>query len=91
MIPIRLELHNFLPYRAPDPIVFDGIALACLTGQNGAGKTTLMKILLGLIKTYSGDVKIFNKNPNEVDPSLIGYVPQIKTMDRSLRIRRKKV
>ena len=54
-----------------------------IVGPNGAGKTTLMKILLGLIKTYSGDVKIFNKNPNEVDPSLIGYVPQIKTMDRS--------
>jgi DNA repair protein SbcC/Rad50 len=42
MIPIRLELHNFLPYRAPDPIVFDGIALACLTGQNGAGKSSLL-------------------------------------------------
>ena len=42
MIPIRLELHNFLPYRAPDPIIFDGIALACLTGQNGAGKSSLL-------------------------------------------------
>ena len=42
MIPIRLELHNFLPYRAPDPVVFDGIALACLTGQNGAGKSSLL-------------------------------------------------
>ena len=37
MIPIRLELKNFLPYRSPDPIYFDGIHLACLTGQNGAG------------------------------------------------------
>jgi zinc transport system ATP-binding protein len=54
-----------------------------IVGPNGAGKTTLMKILLGLIKSYSGEVKIFNNFPNEVDPALIGYVPQIKTMDRS--------
>jgi zinc transport system ATP-binding protein len=54
-----------------------------IVGPNGAGKTTLMKILLGLIKISSGEVKIFDKFPNEVDPALIGYVPQIKTMDRS--------
>lgn len=42
MIPIRLELHNFLPYRAPDPIVFEGIELACLTGANGAGKSSIL-------------------------------------------------
>jgi zinc transport system ATP-binding protein len=54
-----------------------------IVGPNGAGKTTLMKILLGLIKINSGDVKIFGKVPNEVDPAFIGYVPQIKTMDRS--------
>lgn len=54
-----------------------------IVGPNGAGKTTLMKILLGLIKHSSGDIKIFGKPPLEVDPSFIGYVPQIKTMDRS--------
>lgn len=54
-----------------------------IVGPNGAGKTTLMKILLGLIKFNSGEVKIFDKNITDVDPSLIGYVPQIKTMDRS--------
>lgn len=54
-----------------------------IVGPNGAGKTTLMKILLGLIKYNSGEVTIFGKPPGEVDPSSIGYVPQIKTMDRS--------
>ena len=42
MIPIRLELKNFLPYRVPDPIKFEGIHLACLTGSNGAGKSSLL-------------------------------------------------
>ncbi len=42
MIPTRLELRNFLAYRAPEPIVFDGIELACLTGANGVGKSSLL-------------------------------------------------
>jgi exonuclease SbcC len=42
MIPVRLELKNFLPYISPDPIYFEGIHLACLTGDNGAGKSSLL-------------------------------------------------
>ena len=42
MLPIRLELKNFLPYRTTDPLRFEGIHLACLTGANGAGKSSLL-------------------------------------------------
>jgi exonuclease SbcC len=42
MLPIRLEIKNFLPYTAPDPLYFDGMHLACLTGPNGAGKSSLL-------------------------------------------------
>ena len=35
-------MRNFLAYRAPDPIVFTGIELACLTGGNGVGKSSLL-------------------------------------------------
>lgn len=42
MLPIRLEIKNFLPYRAPDPVRFEGVHLACLTGPNGAGKSSLL-------------------------------------------------
>jgi exonuclease SbcC len=42
MLPVRLELKNFLAYRAPDALRFDGIHLACLTGANGAGKSSLL-------------------------------------------------
>ncbi len=42
MLPTRLELRNFLAYRAPEPIALAGIELACLTGQNGVGKSSLL-------------------------------------------------
>ncbi|MBN1202944.1 MAG: SMC family ATPase [Anaerolineae bacterium] len=42
MLPTRLELRNFLAYQQTDPIIFDGIHLACLTGPNGAGKSSLL-------------------------------------------------
>src|SRR5690606_26672170 len=42
MLPIRLEMKNFLPYRSPEPVRFEGVHLACLTGVNGAGKSSLL-------------------------------------------------
>ena len=42
MLPLRLEIRNFLAYRQPDPVNFEGMHLACLTGPNGAGKSTLL-------------------------------------------------
>ncbi|MFO7323957.1 MAG: SMC family ATPase [Chloroflexota bacterium] len=42
MLPLRLEIKNFLAYRSPEPIIFEGIHLACITGANGAGKSSLL-------------------------------------------------
>ncbi len=42
MIPLRLELRNFLPYREPAPLDFTGLHVACLAGENGAGKSALL-------------------------------------------------
>ncbi len=42
MIPIELEVENFLAYRDPGPLRFDGIHVACLAGPNGAGKSSLL-------------------------------------------------
>lgn len=42
MIPIELELHNFLAYRDPGSLRLEGIHIACLVGPNGAGKSSLL-------------------------------------------------
>lgn len=42
MIPVKLELHNFLAYRDPAPLDLSGLHLACLAGANGAGKSSLL-------------------------------------------------
>jgi len=34
-----------------------------LFGHNGAGKTTIMKMILGLLKPTSGDIKVFGQTP----------------------------
>jgi zinc transport system ATP-binding protein len=48
-----------------------------IIGPNGGGKTTLLKIILGLIKPDSGQVKIFNQDIKYfAEKYRIGYVPQ---------------
>lgn len=47
-----------------------------LLGPNGCGKTTLLKILVGLIKDHSGDVKIDGEEPGPYTKSLIAYLPE---------------
>lgn len=42
MIPIKLELYNFMAYRNSDPLDLSGLHVVCLTGENGAGKSTLL-------------------------------------------------
>nr|WP_080283508.1 ABC transporter ATP-binding protein [Clostridium botulinum] len=48
-------------------------------GPNGAGKSTTVKIMLGLVKGYEGEVKIFGNNisyENVEYKHKIGYVPE---------------
>ncbi|KAB7669386.1 metal ABC transporter ATP-binding protein [Bacillus sp. B1-b2] len=46
-----------------------------ITGPNGASKSTLLKLLLGLLKPWSGEVSINKVNLNGKKLT-VGYVPQ---------------
>ncbi|MGD9898790.1 MAG: metal ABC transporter ATP-binding protein [Calditrichaceae bacterium] len=54
-----------------------------IIGPNGAGKSTFLKVLLGIIPVSSGSVRLFGNSVQNISPEWIGYVPQIKTMDRN--------
>ena len=46
MIPIKLELTNFLPYKNTQTLDFSGIHVACLVGDNGSGKSSLLEAMV---------------------------------------------
>ncbi len=53
-----------------------------LVGPNGAGKSTLMKVALGLVTPLKGHAALFGEAAGR-HPERVGYVPQLKTFDRS--------
>jgi ABC-2 type transport system ATP-binding protein len=64
-------------------LVVDGVDLAVaggevvgLIGANGAGKTTLIRMLLGLLTSTAGRVRLFGEPPSRRTRTRLGYVPQ---------------
>ncbi len=59
MIPIKLEITNFLSYRETAVLDFRGIHLACIAGANGAGKSSILDAitwaLFGQARSKSDD------------------------------------
>ena len=50
-------------------------AIVGLLGPNGSGKTTLIKILMGLLSDYEGQVMIDDHAPGEHSNQYIAYLP----------------
>jgi zinc transport system ATP-binding protein len=61
-----------------------------LIGPNGGGKSTLLKIILGLIKSDQGNMKVFGQAPSKARDR-IGYVPQYSRIDLDYPITVKEV
>lgn len=51
-----------------------------IIGPNGGGKTTLIKAILGLLKSWSGEIK------TNISQSKIGYLPQFNPFDKEFPI-----
>ncbi|HDZ26576.1 hypothetical protein LCGC14_0885220 [marine sediment metagenome] len=70
---------NYGPVKVLQDVTFSiqqGDFLAII-GPNGSGKTTLIKIILGLLKSSKGKIRILGKPAEEFDDwHKIGYVPQ---------------
>jgi len=56
-----------------------------LVGPNGGGKSTLLKLVLGLLKSGSGEVRVAGRSP-QAARSMIGYVPQYARFARDFPI-----
>jgi zinc transport system ATP-binding protein len=56
-----------------------------IIGPNGGGKTTLLKLMLGLIKPWKGQVKLLGYNPRK-KRHCVGYVPQASTINMQFPI-----
>lgn len=65
MIPIRLELTNFLSYRDTAVLDFNSLHLACITGPNGAGKSSILDAM-----TWA----LFGKSRSRSDDDLVNRV-----------------
>ena len=62
-----------------------GGEFVAVIGPNGAGKTTLFRLLLGVRKPLSGELRVFGAEPKRGSPR-IGYVPQKHAIDEESHI-----
>ena len=83
---IAIETHNLTVTYNQRPVLWNvdfelpkGKIIGII-GPNGSGKTTLLKAIMGLVKTSSGYVKIFDQNLKDVREK-ISYVPQRESVD----------
>ena len=53
-----------------------------IVGPNGAGKSSLVELVLGLTRPRRGHLTVLGADPGAA-PMRVGYVPQLKTFDRS--------
>ncbi|WP_078872009.1 metal ABC transporter ATP-binding protein [Streptomyces sp. NRRL S-337] len=55
-------------------------------GPNGVGKSTMVKVLLGALPAAEGEVRVLGARPGQANHR-IGYLPQRRSFDASMRIR----
>jgi ABC-type Mn2+/Zn2+ transport system ATPase subunit len=77
---VREIVAGYGAHTALDGVTFtiEPGCLAGLVGPNGSGKSTLMKVVLGLMKPWSGEVSVFGGS--EVR-GVVGYTPQSELVD----------
>jgi ABC-2 type transport system ATP-binding protein len=79
-----------------DQVAIDGITLSVppgviigLIGPSGCGKTTLVKLLTGIARPTSGEVRVFDRDPvafGTADRRRFGYMPQLPVLFPNLTV-----
>ncbi len=85
-IDLSVRLGSWLALDRVGLVLPEG-AFMTIVGPNGAGKTTLLKCLLGLVEPTGGRIELLGHAPLECPAAWLGYVPQLKTLDRSFPAR----
>ena len=57
-----------------------------LLGPNGSGKTTLIKLLVGLLKPGSGNIRCLGQRPSLSNARQRGYMPQLPSLYSELSV-----
>ncbi|MBC5806596.1 MAG: metal ABC transporter ATP-binding protein [Candidatus Eremiobacter antarcticus] len=55
-------------------------------GPNGSGKSTLLKVIAGLLPVQCGSVRVFGRAPDSATRRMLGYVPQIESVNWSFPV-----
>ena len=92
MIPVKLELTNFLSYRETAVLTYKGIHLACISGVNGAGKSSILDgmtwALFGKSRSKSDDDLINRMAIRHDEPAEVRFTFGLE--DVVYRVTRKK-
>lgn len=82
-----IELENVTSCYG-EKIIFEDLSLKIkkglflgIVGPTGSGKTTLLKVILGVVKPIKGKVFLSGREVKKISPGIIGYVPQLETID----------
>ena len=67
-------------------LAIDPGTFVAVLGPNGSGKSTLIKAVLGVLPLAAGRVTVLGRAPGEAGGD-IGYLPQRRSFDPSMRVR----